>query len=48
MLSQFRSWLADSKRMSSVTEGLGELFVFLFFGVVAVVGSYYVKVERFE
>jgi ornithine lipid ester-linked acyl 2-hydroxylase len=26
MLSQFRSWLADSKRMSSVTEGLGELF----------------------
>ena len=29
-------------------EGLGELFVFLFFGVVAVVGSYYVQVERFE
>jgi 1,4-dihydroxy-2-naphthoate octaprenyltransferase len=26
-------------------EGLGELFVFLFFGVVAVVGSYYVEVE---
>jgi 1,4-dihydroxy-2-naphthoate octaprenyltransferase len=26
-------------------EGLGELFVFLFFGVVAVVGSYYVQVE---
>jgi 1,4-dihydroxy-2-naphthoate octaprenyltransferase len=29
-------------------EGLGEVFVFLFFGVVAVVGSYYVQVERFE
>jgi 1,4-dihydroxy-2-naphthoate octaprenyltransferase len=28
-------------------EGLGELFVFLFFGVVAVVGSYYVQVEEF-
>lgn len=27
-------------------EGLGELFVFLFFGVVAVVGSYYVQAER--
>jgi 1,4-dihydroxy-2-naphthoate octaprenyltransferase len=27
-------------------EGLGEAFVFLFFGVVAVVGSYYVQVER--
>ena len=26
-------------------EGLGEIFVFLFFGVVAVVGSYYVQVE---
>ncbi|MFL5868713.1 MAG: 1,4-dihydroxy-2-naphthoate polyprenyltransferase [Thermoleophilaceae bacterium] len=26
-------------------EGLGELFVFLFFGLVAVVGSYYVQVE---
>ncbi len=26
-------------------EGLGELFVFLFFGVVAVTGSYYVQVE---
>jgi 1,4-dihydroxy-2-naphthoate polyprenyltransferase len=29
-------------------EGLGELFVFLFFGVVAVVGSYFVQVEEFE
>jgi 1,4-dihydroxy-2-naphthoate octaprenyltransferase len=29
-------------------EGLGELFVFLFFGVVAVVGSYFVQVERLE
>jgi 1,4-dihydroxy-2-naphthoate octaprenyltransferase len=29
-------------------EGLGELFVFLFFGVVAVVGSYFVQTERFE
>jgi 1,4-dihydroxy-2-naphthoate octaprenyltransferase len=29
-------------------EGLGELFVFLFFGIVAVVGSYYVQVERLE
>jgi 1,4-dihydroxy-2-naphthoate octaprenyltransferase len=27
-------------------EGLGEIFVFLFFGVVAVVGSYYVQVEE--
>ena len=27
-------------------EGLGELFVFLFFGLVAVVGSYYVQVEE--
>jgi 1,4-dihydroxy-2-naphthoate octaprenyltransferase len=27
-------------------EGLGEVFVFLFFGVVAVVGSYYVQTER--
>jgi 1,4-dihydroxy-2-naphthoate octaprenyltransferase len=27
-------------------EGLGELFVFLFFGVVAVVGSYYVQVQQ--
>ncbi len=27
-------------------EGLGELFVFLFFGVVAVVGSYYVQAEQ--
>ena len=27
-------------------EGLGELFVFLFFGVVAVVGSYFVQVEQ--
>ncbi|HEU0318281.1 MAG TPA: 1,4-dihydroxy-2-naphthoate polyprenyltransferase [Solirubrobacteraceae bacterium] len=27
-------------------EGLGELFVFLFFGVVAVVGSYYVQIQR--
>jgi 1,4-dihydroxy-2-naphthoate octaprenyltransferase len=27
-------------------EGLGELFVFLFFGVVAVVGSYYVQREH--
>jgi 1,4-dihydroxy-2-naphthoate octaprenyltransferase len=27
-------------------EGLGELFVFLFFGVVAVVGSYYVEIQR--
>lgn len=26
--------------------GLGELFVFLFFGVVAVTGSYYVQAER--
>ena len=26
-------------------EGLGELFVFLFFGLVAVVGSYYVQTE---
>jgi 1,4-dihydroxy-2-naphthoate polyprenyltransferase len=27
-------------------EGLGELFVFLFFGVVAVAGSYYVQAEQ--
>ena len=27
-------------------EGLGELFVFLFFGIVAVTGSYYVQVQR--
>ena len=27
-------------------EGLGELFVFLFFGLVAVTGSYYVQVEE--
>jgi 1,4-dihydroxy-2-naphthoate polyprenyltransferase len=27
-------------------EGLGELFVFLFFGVVAVVGSYYVQIKH--
>jgi 1,4-dihydroxy-2-naphthoate octaprenyltransferase len=27
-------------------EGLGELFVFAFFGIVAVVGSYYVQVEK--
>ena len=27
-------------------EGLGELFVFLFFGIVAVTGSYYVQVEE--
>jgi 1,4-dihydroxy-2-naphthoate polyprenyltransferase len=27
-------------------QGLGELFVFVFFGVVAVTGSYYVQVER--
>jgi len=27
-------------------EGLGELFVFLFFGVVAVTGSYYVQTEK--
>jgi len=27
-------------------EGLGELFVFLFFGLVAVTGSYYVQVQR--
>ena len=26
-------------------EGLGELFVFLFFGIVAVVGSYFVQIE---
>src|ERR671933_401781 len=26
-------------------EGLGEVFVFLFFGIVAVVGSYYVQTE---
>ncbi len=29
-------------------EGLGELFVFLFFGVVAVAGSYFAQVERLE
>jgi 1,4-dihydroxy-2-naphthoate polyprenyltransferase len=29
-------------------EGLGELFVFLFFGLVAVNGSYYVQVERVD
>jgi 1,4-dihydroxy-2-naphthoate octaprenyltransferase len=27
-------------------EGLGEVFVFLFFGVVAVVGSYYVQIQE--
>ena len=27
-------------------EGLGELFVFLFFGIVAVAGSYYVQIQR--
>jgi 1,4-dihydroxy-2-naphthoate octaprenyltransferase len=27
-------------------EGLGEVFVFLFFGIVAVAGSYFVQVER--
>ena len=27
-------------------EGLGELFVFLFFGIVAVVGSYFVQVQE--
>jgi 1,4-dihydroxy-2-naphthoate octaprenyltransferase len=27
-------------------EGLGELFVFLFFGIVAVVGSFFVQVEK--
>ena len=27
-------------------EGLGEVFVFLFFGVVAVTGSYYVQTEE--
>src|SRR3954451_18542733 len=29
-------------------EGLGEIFVFLFFGIVAVAGSYYVQTERIE
>jgi 1,4-dihydroxy-2-naphthoate polyprenyltransferase len=29
-------------------EGLGEVFVFLFFGVVAVAGSYFAQVERIE
>src|ERR1700755_1292914 len=29
-------------------EGLGELFVFLFFGIVAVAGSYFVQVERLD
>jgi 1,4-dihydroxy-2-naphthoate octaprenyltransferase len=27
-------------------EGLGELFVFLFFGIVAVTGSYYVQIQE--
>src|SRR5881409_2421840 len=27
-------------------EGLGELFVFLFFGIVAVTGSYYVQIQQ--
>ena len=27
-------------------EGLGELFVFLFFGIVAVTGSYFVQLEQ--
>jgi len=27
-------------------EGLGELFVFLFFGIVAVVGSYFVQIQK--
>src|SRR5205807_5989395 len=27
-------------------EGLGEVFVFLFFGIVAVAGSYFVQVEH--
>ncbi len=29
-------------------EGLGELFVFVFFGIVAVTGSYYVQTEQLE
>ncbi len=29
-------------------EGLGELFVFLFFGLVAVNGSYYIQLERLD
>ena len=29
-------------------EGLGEVFVFLFFGVVAVVGSYFVQTEELQ
>jgi 1,4-dihydroxy-2-naphthoate octaprenyltransferase len=29
-------------------EGLGEVFVFLFFGIVAVTGSYFVQVEQLE
>jgi len=29
-------------------EGLGEIFVFLFFGVVAVAGSYYAQVEQLD
>src|SRR5437868_9444557 len=29
-------------------EGLGELFVFLFFGIVAVAGSFYVQVEHLD
>jgi 1,4-dihydroxy-2-naphthoate octaprenyltransferase len=29
-------------------EGLGEVFVFLFFGVVAVAGSYFAQVQRLE
>src|SRR3982750_2566669 len=29
-------------------EGLGEVFVFLFFGIVAVTGSYYAQVEHLE
>jgi len=29
-------------------EGLGELFVFLFFGIVAVAGSYFVQVEHLD
>ena len=29
-------------------EGLGEVFVFLFFGVAAVAGSYFVQIERLQ
>ena len=29
-------------------EGLGEVFVFLFFGVVAVAGSYFAQIEELE